>query len=48
VLFGDALGHRQTQPHPGFLAAHEGLEHLGEDVRGDPRAGVADVDFDRV
>src|ERR1043165_8995528 len=46
VLFGDALGHRQPQPHPGLLAAHEGLEHLGEDVRGDPRAGVADVDFD--
>src|SRR4051812_46513642 len=46
VFFGDAFGHRQPQPHAGLLAADEGLEHFGEDVRGDARPGVADVDFD--
>src|SRR5688500_14570474 len=32
VLFGDALGDGQPETHPCLLAAHEGLEHLGENV----------------
>jgi hypothetical protein len=43
VVLGDSAGHGHPQPDPGLLAAHERLEHLGQDVGGDARPGVPDV-----